>query len=172
MVTDGWDSLFCSSDEEVTLPLALYSAISALAGLLVGLYKHSSANSLTSVEKVSIYWACSLAQYVEKNSFSSKTSSWYHHQVFLNTVLMTMILHRKAALKSECLWLKLLQEKVIEAAAFSVVTKLCRTIYMEITEVRNAFFASVFTGEFFSQTSQIYLPCSRGREILPRVEED
>ena len=83
---------------------------------------------------------------------------------------MMMILHRKA--KSECLQLKLLQEKDIEAAAFSVATTLCRTICMEITEVGSAFFASVFTGKFFSQTSQIYLPCSRGKEILPRVEED
>lgn len=68
------------------------------------LYKHSSANALTSVGKVSIYWACSLAQYVEKNSFSSKTSIWYRHQVFLNSVLMMMILHIKATIKSECLW--------------------------------------------------------------------
>lgn len=94
------------------------------------LYKHNSANSLTSVGEVSTYWACSSAQYVEKNSFSSKTSSRYHHQVFLNSVLMMMILHRKATRKIECLLLKLLWEKVTEAAAFSVATKLCRTIYM------------------------------------------
>jgi len=41
--------------------------------------------------------------------------------------------------------------KVIEAAGFSIATKLCRTIYIyiEINEIHSAFFASAFTGKFF-----------------------
>lgn len=67
-----------------------------------------------------------------------------------------------------CLWLKVLQGKVTEAAAFSVAPKLCRRLYKEITKCFLSF--SVFWR--LLQTSQIYLPCGRGTKTLLRAEED